>query len=425
MEIKKRFNCIEDFIDEFNNYPEWQDRSMSEIIKYKQGKKFYNKLRHFIQMTIKSKPERKELMRKVIPGPNRKQFVVPKETEQIEHSDNNPNCNLLNSMGSNYSERFKKNEIDFDFLSVSSIIKKLKEQVLIVAQNGNKNILISGKTGVGKGHLVNYFYKNSNRSDKPLIEINCATIPKELMESEFFGHVKGSFTSAHQNKTGYFEAANGGTIFLDEIGDMSWDLQAKLLKVIEEQCFCQVGSSNKIKVDVRVIAATNQNLELLVEKGLFREDLYYRLNVISFNVPELKNRASDIPILAHYFLFKNNMEHENYNVRFEPEVIEFLETFNWPGNIRQLKNSIERAHTLCSDGVIKPIDFGIEKKTLIQTQKNFNVIKNTEMSLVLDALKKSDWSQKEAAKLLGVSKRIVHYKIKKFGITHDNWIKNV
>jgi transcriptional regulator with GAF, ATPase, and Fis domain len=244
-----------------------------------------------------------------------------------------------------------------------------------------------------------------------------------------FGHEKGAFTGADQMRIGRFELANDGTLFLDEVGNMSASTQAKVLRAIQNQEFERLGGSRTIKVDVRIIAATNVNLEQAIKEGRFREDLYYRLNVVSIPIPPLRERREDIIPLADHFLKHFSTELSRGVKSFSPEALKALQEYRWPGNVRELENSIERAVLMCEGDQIRPQDL-----TLMDREHSIGMtpqlalellnLEQLEKTAILEALKRSNWVQKEAAKLLGVSSRVMNYKVHKFGITHDRWSKN-
>ncbi len=242
-------------------------------------------------------------------------------------------------------KRISKN---YEMIGNSKSIIKIKTIIDKVAPT-EARVLIIGDNGTGKELVAHWLHKKSNRSDGPMIEVNCAAIPSELIESELFGHVKGSFTGAHKDRAGKFEAANGGTIFLDEVGDMSLSAQAKVLRVLQENKISRVGSDKDIKVDVRVVAATNKDLKKEIEKGNFREDLYHRLAVIIIQVPALNNRVEDIPVLIDFFIDKIAKEQGITPKRFDEQAIGLLQNYNWTGNIRELRNVVERLLILGDD----------------------------------------------------------------------------
>ncbi|MBU3822432.1 sigma-54 dependent transcriptional regulator [Flavobacteriaceae bacterium XHP0103] len=235
----------------------------------------------------------------------------------------------------------KKVSKNFEMVGESKAITHIKDMIEKVAQT-DARVLVTGPNGTGKELVAHWLHQKSERSKGPMIEVNCAAIPSELIESELFGHVKGAFTSAVKDRAGKFEAANGGTIFLDEIGDMSLSAQAKVLRALQENRIQRVGSDKDIKVDVRVVAATNKNLKKEIEEGKFREDLYHRLAVILIQVPPLNDRREDIPLLVDYFTEKIASEHGNAKKSFSDDAIKLLQNYDWTGNIRELRNVVER-----------------------------------------------------------------------------------
>ena len=266
-------------------------------------------------------------------------------------------------------------------------------------------------------------FENSDRKNKPFIKLNCAAIPEELLESELFGHEKGAFTGATKFKPGKFDMAHQGTIFLDEIGDMPLNLQSKILRVIQEKEFYRVGGSSTIKVNVRFIASTNQNLEKMVEEGRFREDLYYRLNVFTLHMPPLRERKEDIPLLVDYFL--QNLSNK---VEISSVALQMLMAFPWPGNIRELKNIIESAAVIAENGYIEPAQLpakitgqfnnncGDREITLPVNLPLDERLKEIEKSMIIEALRKTGGVQVRATELLGINQRSLWHRIKKHGI---------
>jgi DNA-binding NtrC family response regulator len=297
-------------------------------------------------------------------------------------------------------------------------------------------ILITGETGTGKELIAKAIHANSARSEHSFVPVNSGSVPADLLESALFGHVKGAFTGAMTSRKGYFETANRGTIFFDEIGTISQETQAKLLRVIQEREFMAVGSNETIKVDVRIIAATNADLKKLVEDGKFREDLYYRLNVINLALPPLRDRKEDIPLLVDYFLTKYSRENAKFLdpdgaslLRFEPEAMQFLMDYNWPGNVRELENAIERAVVLASQSMV-PVDVlpdsilqagGVrirrdESGTLPADASLFEVVADYERRKIIEALEAANWSQTEAATKLGIPLSTLNQKIKRLNV---------
>jgi Nif-specific regulatory protein len=285
------------------------------------------------------------------------------------------------------------------------------------------NVLLRGESGTGKELVAKAIHYMSARSKGPFIKFNCASIPEGLLESELFGHEKGSFTGATAMRKGRFELANGGTIFLDEIGDLPISLQPKILRVLQEREFERVGGEKTIKVDVRLIAATSRNIEDLVNSGRFREDLYYRLNVVPIFLPSLRERKEDIPHLAEHFLKKYNKEN-NKSVSVSSDVMNVFMGYDWPGNVRELENTIERAVVMSEGKTVKSSDLPLNIREQVmrakyQTQMKDalpSAIEDIEKTKILDALKKTGWVQAKAAKRLGITPRQIGYKIKKYGL---------
>lgn len=288
------------------------------------------------------------------------------------------------------------------------------------------NVLISGESGTGKELIAHSIHRQGNRKNGPFVAINCAAIPSELMESEMFGHEKGAFTGAHTRTIGKFEHANGGTLFLDEISALRSDLQAKLLRVLQEREIERIGSNKPIRVDIRVIAATNTNLEDAVLKGKFRQDLYFRLNVVPIFIPPLRERKQDIPLLADHFLNKFNIAFNKKIPGFTRKALDVLSRYHWPGNIRELENLIERIvvlsigeefidlkhiplEILMNSGQ-DPKDSEYQKVGLIKIREEF------EKRVLLNVLEAADWNQSEAAKLLRINRNTLLQKAKQFGI---------
>ncbi len=302
-------------------------------------------------------------------------------------------------------------------VEISSMIKKIAPT--------SATVLLTGESGVGKEVFAKAIHYYSSRASKPFIKINCAAIPEDLLESELFGYEKGAFTGATKTKKGKFELANGGTIFLDEIGDMPISLQAKLLRVLQEKEIERLGGSSPIKIDVRIIAATNKDLEKMVYEGTFREDLYYRLNVISIHIPPLRERKEDIPLLVYYFLEKFNKEY-NKNLTIADSLMEKLIQYDWPGNIRQLQNTIERMVILSKDNILTEKDLPVDIKKQLKTQVPIykkeekiqlpKTVEEIEREAILKALEETGYVVKKAAKKLGMTPRQVRYRIEKYNI---------
>jgi len=312
----------------------------------------------------------------------------------------------------------------------SPAMQEVFELVEKVADS-DSTIMIRGESGTGKELIAKAIHFNSYRRERPLIPVNCGAIPEDLLESELFGHVKGAFTGATNTRVGRFELAHNGTIFLDEIGDMSPGLQVKLLRVLQEQEFERVGGTHTIKVNARVIAATNQNLEKAVIERKFREDLYYRLNVIPINVPMLHERKTDIPLLVHHFIEYFNREKKKNIEHLSPEIMKFLVNYDWPGNVRELENMIERLVILRSRGVIQLKD--LPDKILLKDKGKLlpqidipddgicfkTAVNEFEKDLILQALQKTDWVKNKAAKMLNLKRTTLVEKMKKTEIDQN------
>ena len=306
----------------------------------------------------------------------------------------------------------------------SPAMNHIYKLILQVAKT-KTNVLITGESGTGKELIAKSIHQESDRSDQPFVVINCGGIPETLMESELFGHKKGAFTGAYKSRIGRFETANGGTIFLDEIGEMSPALQVKLLRVLQERKFERVGDTKTIHVDIRVIAATNKNLTVAINKNKFREDLYYRLNVIPINVPPLKQRKSDIPLLIDFFMKKFQKGSNKKLTGFSPKAMDSLLDFSWPGNIRELENTIKRLTILCDNDTVQFDDLpehiqqnskiiSTNEEDIIEDGKSFNkAVKDYEKRLILEALEKSNGIKSKAAKLLNINRTTLVEKIKK------------
>ena len=312
---------------------------------------------------------------------------------------------------------------EFSFHNIignSHEMRDVYEQATRVART-NTTVLLRGESGTGKELIAEAVHYNSLRSDKPFIRVNCAAIPEGLIESEFFGYEKGAFTGATAQKKGRFELADGGTIFLDEIGELSAMTQVKLLRVLQEQAFERVGGTETIRVDVRVIAASNADLETLMDRGKFRTDLYYRLNVFSIYLPPLRDRKTDILLLADHFMLKYGRQHGKAIKRISTPAIDMLMRYHWPGNVRELENCIERAAIVCEDQVIHSYHL----PPTLQTAESSNTVPRLsldeavvsyEKELIQDALKTTRGNRAKAARLLNSTERIIGYKISKYQI---------
>jgi len=312
-------------------------------------------------------------------------------------------------------------EYNFDnLIGNSHEMRDVYEQVAKIAKT-DTTVLLWGESGTGKELIAEAIHFNSLRSDKPFIKVNCAAIPETLIESEFFGHEKGAFTGAVATKKGRFELADQGTIFLDEVGEISLQTQVKLLRVLQSQQFERVGGTETITTDARIITATNANLEKLIENGRFREDLYYRLNIFSIYIPPLRDRKTDILLLADHFMLKYGRKHRKVIKRISTPAIDMLMRYHWPGNVRELENCIERAVLLCDDQVIHSFHL----PPSLQTAESSNTVPRLSLSeavasyekeLIQDALKTTKGNRAKAARLLNTTERIIGYKIKNYNI---------
>jgi Nif-specific regulatory protein len=308
----------------------------------------------------------------------------------------------------------------------SKIMEEVFRSVLQVCKS-KATVLLRGESGTGKELIARAIHYNSPRADRPFIKINCAALPETLLESELFGHERGAFTGATQLRKGRFELADGGTLFLDEIGDIPLPTQVKLLRVLQEQRFERVGGSQTISVDVRLVAATHRNLEAAIAEGTFREDLYYRLNVVPIFLPSLRERKEDIPLLIDYFLLRCNKEHQN-QVRIGPDVLGVMVKYHWPGNVRELENCIERMVIMAESSQITLSSMPPSIATYFRdirevtrpTEAGATTLQKTveqlERDRMIEALKKCGWIQSRAAKMLGITPRQAGYKIKKYKI---------
>ncbi len=286
-------------------------------------------------------------------------------------------------------------------------------------------VLIQGESGTGKELVAKAIHASSGRADAPFVAINCGNIPSELLESELFGHVRGAYTGATSAKKGLFEAADGGTLFLDEVATISMEIQSKLLRVIQEREFRRLGGLENIKVDVRIIAATNMDLQSAVRQGIFRDDLYYRLNVIVIKIPPLRERTEDIPLLSEHFIKKYEEENQRENCLVEPSAMKVLMDYDWPGNVRELENVIERAvvlspgNRITADLFPKSITIPLPETTVRLSADNISLkerVGNYEKAIILAALEKTEWNQKKAAQLLSVNATTLSEKLKRLKI---------
>ncbi len=329
----------------------------------------------------------------------------------------------------------RKQDVVYDFRDVVACSPRMKQILKNLARfaKTDATILITGATGTGKSFLSGAVHFNSPRQKKPFIKINCANISEELLESELFGHEKGSFTGADKQRIGRFEQAGGGTIFLDEIGEINLNLQTKLLRVLEEKAFERIGGNKTIHADVRIIAATNKDLVKQVRNGHFREDLYYRINVLPVTLPSLKDRKQCLLPLAELLLRKYCLSMRREIKGFTAGAEMMITAYDWPGNIRQLANTIERAVILEDSDIIHSYNLSLPETegstgSALAPKKNKTTVAESladqEKELILRVLEECSWVQKNAAKNLGISPRVLNYKIGKLGITHPRWRRN-
>jgi two-component system response regulator AtoC len=316
------------------------------------------------------------------------------------------------------------------FIYASDKMHRIKEIIDQVA-NTDVTVLIQGESGVGKEVVARSIHMNSFRRDKPLVKVNCAALPTELLESELFGYEKGAFTGAYRQKPGKFELANGGTIFMDEISEMSLSLQGKLLQVLQDREFSRLGGKKDVRVDVRVLVATNTNIEESVKQGRFREDLFYRLNVVNITVPPLRERKEEIPIFVEYFLQKFGKKYQKKTSPLSDKVMKTFLQHHWLGNVRELENVIQRLIVLGNERTIleelAPVvkkDVPLEKKETSSMGKEWPSLKDVqreatkkaESEIILKALEMTNWNRKKAAIALSLSYKALLYKIKQFAL---------
>jgi Nif-specific regulatory protein len=314
-----------------------------------------------------------------------------------------------------------RDKYDFsNIIGTSGPVRQVYEQVAQVAAT-NTTVLIRGESGTGKELIAHAIHYNSLRAKKPFVKVSCAALPESLIEAELFGHEKGAFTGAEQRKKGRFELAEGGTLFLDEIGDINLSTQVKLLRVLQEREFERVGGTETIKVNVRLIAATNKDMELAIQQGSFREDLYYRLNVFTIFVPPLRDRKADLLLLADHFLEKFSQEHGKSIKRISTPAIDMLVSYHWPGNVREMENALERAVLMCEGQVVHahhlpPSLQTAEASGTVMRVSLADAVVAYEKDLIQDALKTTRGNRAKAARLLDATERILNYKIKKYAV---------
>ncbi len=323
--------------------------------------------------------------------------------------------------------RYRSQQTDHEglqnFVAVSKPMQDIIDLVTRIAHQGNSTVFVRGETGVGKDLLARAIHALSPRSKDPFVEINCPSFPSHLLENELFGHERGAFTDARTRKEGLLEIAHKGTAFLNEIGDIELSVQAKLLQFLEKKVFRRIGSTKERTLDVRVIVATNQDMENAVEEGRFRQDLFYRLNVIPIIIPPLRERLDDIPALIEHFLQQFRSEFSKPNLEIETQAVKTLQSYPWPGNVRELKNCLERAVLLGGEGPISVSSLPPEITKLNTSaseepadQQNLSPLVEQETRLIKDAMEKTGWNQSQAARMLRISRDTLRYRMKKYNI---------
>ena len=335
----------------------------------------------------------------------------PAATHSTVRSSSNP------KKGTSHSSQGTSETLHSYLEGESDAAKQLYNYVGLVAPT-NMSVLINGSSGTGKEYVAHRIHQLSKRSDKPFIAVDCGSIPKELAASEFFGHVKGSFTGALTDKTGAFVAANGGTIFLDEIGNLSYEVQIQLLRALQERKIRPVGSTQEISVDIRLVSATNENLEQAIEKGTFREDLYHRINEFTLRMPDLKERKEDILLFANFFLDQANKELDKHLIGFDTKASQALLSYHWPGNIRQMKNIVKRATLLAQGSFITLLELGTELLEVPVSTSSSMALRNeeTEKEHILEALRQTGNNKSKAAQLLDIDRKTLYNKLKLYNI---------
>jgi DNA-binding NtrC family response regulator len=337
--------------------------------------------------------------------PERAEILIEKLVEHQELIEENI------SLHQKLEERYRFENI----IAKSPKMQQVIEVIKVVARS-NATVLITGETGTGKELVAQAIHSQSHRRGKPFVAISCAALPESLLESELFGHEKGSFTGAYAQKKGKFEVANRGTLFLDEIGEMSANIQVHLLRVLEEKEFTRVGGNEPIKVDIRVISATNKDMKQAIASGRFREDLYYRLNVVNIELPPLRERREDIPLLAQHFLKKFAVENQKEIAGFSPEATDFLLRYDWPGNVRELENTIERAVILAQNPLIEVADLPQQNLVPAHPTSPESSLKQVEKNHILNVLIETGGNYTEAARILGISRMTLYNKAKAYGL---------
>ena len=344
--------------------------------------------------------------------------LLKKISEAVKQPAASPKQTISSGKGESTHQKNAGGAPSSDYLEgESDAAKQLYNYVGLVAPT-NMSVLINGSSGTGKEYVAHRIHQLSKRSDKPFIAVDCGSIPKELAASEFFGHVKGSFTGALTDKTGAFVAANGGTIFLDEIGNLSYEVQIQLLRALQERKIRPVGSTQEISVDIRLVSATNENLEQGIEKGTFREDLYHRINEFTLRMPDLKERKEDILLFANFFLDQANKELDKHLIGFDAKASQALLSYHWPGNLRQMKNIVKRATLLAQGSFITLLELGTDLLDTTTTCTTSMSLRNeeTEKEHILEALRQTGNNKSKAAQLLNIDRKTLYNKLKLYNI---------
>ena len=346
-------------------------------------------------------------------------LVTPIEPARLLQSTDEALTQFVEKKARRRSEERNKALTSFEEIVGESHAVQLMRQTISTVAPSDANVFVWGESGTGKELVAKGLHSKSKRASKPFIAINCAALPKDILENELFGHEKGAFTGALSQKPGCFELADGGTLFLDEIGEMSTETQAKLLRAIEEQSFRRLGGRNEIKVDVRVIAATNREVSSALDQGILRSDLYYRLSVVEIELPPLRSRKQDILPLANHFLRMFGLKYGKNITGFTSDYVEMLQSYHWPGNIRELRNAIERAAVICPGESISVLDL---PEKILKTQNEImhisipigSSVEEAEKKLILETLASVGNNKAKAARILGVSRKTLHNKLHSF-----------
>ena len=429
-------NCISDGVltIDLEGRIQYVNRAMQDLLGYPEDELIGKRCENFVKSNICATEDciLKRSLAKKEKISNYETYVADKEGRRIPVNINtdllyNDSDNLIGIVEvfrdlSQIKELKERLTDVYQFDNIVTKDRRMKEILAILPSVAHSKsiVLIQGESGTGKELIAKAIHNNSARKDKPFIAVNCAAIPDTLIESELFGHVKGSFTGAHQDRIGRFELANHGTIFLDEIGDMSLSTQAKLLRVIQEEKFERVGGTKTISVDVHIIAATNKNLTKAVKEGSFREDLFYRISVFPITLPPLRERKEDIQLLISYFIEKFNKEMGKSINNISPQAMKVFMNYYFPGNIRELRNIIEHAFVCSHGNTILPEHLPRElvfAEEHIEVTTEGSSLNKVEKEWILKVLEKSGWRYQEAARRLGISRTTLWRKLKAFGLT--------